>query len=98
MTLWSVLLSILWLVIIPVVVGASFGFGQKLWEKAVWSWLFGQLFLWSVFQAIAVFEVSKGNSFLELKKYYLYFDIKNSVFLISLSDTKANDHIIGLGL
>ncbi len=71
MTLWSVLLSILWLVIIPVIVGASFGFGQKLWEKAVWSWLFGQLFLWSVFQAIAVFEVSKGNSFLELKKYYL---------------------------
>ena len=33
----------------------------------------------------------------ELKKYYLYFDIKNSVFLISLSDTKANDNIIGLG-
>ena len=33
----------------------------------------------------------------DLKKYYLYFDIKNSVFLISLSDTKANDNIIGLG-
>ena len=71
MTLWSVLLSILWLVIIPVVVGASFDYGKKIWEKAVWSWLFGQLFLWSVFQAIAVFEVSKGNSFPELKKIYL---------------------------
>ena len=33
----------------------------------------------------------------ELKKYHLYFDIKNSVFLISLSDIKSNDNIIGLG-
>lgn len=71
MTLWSVLLSILWLVIIPLAVGASFGFGRKIWEKAVWSWLFGQLFLWSVFQAIAVYEVKKGNSFIGIKKMFL---------------------------
>ena len=70
MTVFSVLLSILWLILIPVVVGSAFDFGRGIREKIAWSWLFGQLFLWSAFQAIAVFEVSKGNSFSELKTIY----------------------------
>ncbi len=71
MTFGSVLLSILWLILIPVAVGSAFDFGRGKREKICWSWLFGQLLLWSAFQAIAVFEVKKGNSFPELKKIYL---------------------------
>lgn len=78
MTIVSVMISILWILIIPAVAGAVFvlpknGFAAKGMEglartsKAVelflWSWLFGQLLLWTVFYCIAVLHIVKRDNY-----------------------------------
>lgn len=85
MTLSSFLLTILWLIIIPVVAGGIFSFRSKgfvaedavSWEKKsavgifLWSWLLGQLLLWCVFQVIAVWMILHEYLFTVVVKYYL---------------------------
>lgn len=85
MTFFSVLLTILWLIVVPVVIGAVFAFrkngfiadgcrqentGFKLMGIFMWSWLFGQLLLWCIFQFIAVWTILHGGLFDAIVKKY----------------------------
>lgn len=85
MTFTSVLLTILWLMLIPTVVGSAFtlsrkGFiaegmrsyktGMRLMGIFMWSWLFGQLLLWCLFQILAVYEIIQKNRFSKIVREY----------------------------
>ena len=95
MNITSVLLSIFWMVIIPVLAGSgivsagnTFGsFGNKeigsggnrrfgklnpeVFSKFMFSWLFGQLLLWCVFDVIAIYNILKINPYETIEKEFL---------------------------
>lgn len=95
MSITSVLLSIFWMVIIPVLAGSgivaagnTFGsFGNKeigsggnrrfgklnpeVFSKFMFSWLFGQLLLWCVFDVIAIYNILKINPYETIEKEFL---------------------------
>lgn len=85
MSFTSILLTILWLVIIPVWVGGIFSFrnkgfvfegcsnegnGYKQTGIIIWSWFLGQLLLWCAFQFITVWIILHKNRFEFVVKYY----------------------------
>ncbi len=95
MSITSVLLSIFWMVIIPVLAGSgivaagnTFGsFGNKeigsgknrrfgklnpeVFSKFMFSWLFGQLLLWCVFDVIAIYNILKIYPYETIEKEFL---------------------------
>ena len=95
MSITSVLLSIFWMVIIPVLAGSgivsagnTFGsFGNKeigsggnrlfgklnpeVFSKFMFSWLFGQLLLWCVFDVIAIYNILKIYPYEIIEKEFL---------------------------
>lgn len=85
MTLTSVLLTILWLIVVPVTAGSVFAFkkdgfitegcrkegnGRRQMGIILWSWFLGQLLLWCIFQIIAVWIILKKNDFSLIVKMY----------------------------
>ena len=99
MSITSVLLSIFWMVIIPVLAGSgivaagnTFGsFGNKeigsgenrrfgklnpeVFSKFMFSWLFGQLLLWCVFDVIAIYNILKIYPYEIIEKEFLIVSI-----------------------
>jgi len=90
MTFGSVLLTILWLVVIPVIAGGIFSFrssgmvadGCKDNSNIVkqigiftWSWFLGQLLLWCIFQVVAVGAILVNKDFFVIVKINLIITI-----------------------
>lgn len=86
MTFSSVILTILWLVVIPVIAGSVFAFrsvgmvadgckdnGNIVQQMGIiiWSWFLGQLLLWCVFQVVAVGAIVIGRDFSVIANIYL---------------------------
>ncbi len=79
MSIISVILALLNLTILPIFAGcgivcAGKDFGRKTFggkRKIIFSWLFGQLILWCVFQFLAVYDILKEHSFRDIEKKYL---------------------------
>lgn len=85
MTFTSVMLTILWLIVIPVLVGSFFSLRSKGFIAEgclslsrglrqagifIWSWFLGQLLLWCVFQMLTVWIILHENRFASVVKYY----------------------------
>ncbi|MBR6303461.1 MAG: hypothetical protein IKR35_06385 [Lachnospiraceae bacterium] len=68
MTVSSVILSILWLVIIPFACGIGITIRSG---KTAWSWFFGQLLLWSAFLPISLYAVLKQKDMIFVRNAYL---------------------------
>ncbi len=79
MSIISVILALLNLILLPIIAGcgivcAGKDFGRKTFggkRKIIFSWLFGQLILWCVFQFISVYDILKEHSFYDIEKKYL---------------------------
>ncbi len=95
----SVISSIAVLVILPVIAGSGIVFAgdtvkRRLPGKLIFSWLFGQLVFWCIFQFIAVFNIIRSNSYETIKKEYLLAAgavcfISAAVFVVSLLTEKG---------
>lgn len=97
MTVSGIFLTILWIVLIPGIIGAAlFFFPGKQQEicgksdnaltKIVYSflqcWFWGQLILWCIFQPIAVFCILKRQDLAVVAKYYTF--VVAAIVIISL--------------